>query len=66
MTYDEAKNQQVEAFEQGRYYIVRESDTGEFHLLPTTSRDLALASIQTPKSQVIRMPARLRAIRGDG
>lgn len=65
MTFEEAKNKQIEEFSKGRYLVLKENFPGEFCLVPATSRQVAKESLtKDVPTPILRMPARLRALPG--
>lgn len=67
MTFDQAKQAQINEFRIGNYFIIREeqSSPGNFYLIPSASRDQTQNEIMMDAaSEVRKFPTKLRVIRG--
>lgn len=65
MKYEEAKAAQIEEFSKGRYYVLKETEPGDFTLVMTPLRFVAEQSIvKDAIAMVKRLPTRFRILPG--
>lgn len=67
MRYEDAKKEQVSAFKEGRYFVIRQDEeSGEYSLIQAASRAIAQDSIRHDLVAVVaRMPTRLRVLKSE-